>query len=290
MLLLTGATGMVGRALLPRLLADGRTVRCLSRDPRRLGPERVRVQLALGDLADPPSFRNALRGVETVVHLAQARRDQARGSIEELDAIATWRLAEAASRAGVQRFVFLSAVGASRHSRSRFLRAKALAERAVAEAPVPATTIAPSLVYATADGLPPLLRTLSLLPAVPVSGRGRAVFQPVWAGDVAACVLAVLDGEAPGRVEVCGPQTLARDEVLERLLAAAGRPRPLLRVPPPLARGVVRAGEVLLRAGAPLTWDEVELLEVSATSPHGTAGAEALGVVPRAMADVLAAA
>src|SRR3712207_7219249 len=48
----------------------GRPVRCLVRDPRRLGENRVRVQLALGDLTDPPSFRNALRGVKTVVHLA----------------------------------------------------------------------------------------------------------------------------------------------------------------------------------------------------------------------------
>jgi uncharacterized protein YbjT (DUF2867 family) len=62
-LLLTGATGLVGSALLRRLTAAGEPVRCLVRDPRRLGPDRVRVQIALGDLADPPSFRNALRGV-----------------------------------------------------------------------------------------------------------------------------------------------------------------------------------------------------------------------------------
>src|SRR5205085_4113349 len=84
-LLLTGATGLVGSALLRRLTATGQPVRCLVRDPRRLGPDRVRVQIALGDLADPPSFRNALRGVATVVHLAAAIRDQRSGSIEELN-------------------------------------------------------------------------------------------------------------------------------------------------------------------------------------------------------------
>src|ERR1700678_1437184 len=76
MLLLTGATGLVGSSLLSRLVAAGEPVRCLVRDPRRLGPMRVRVQIALGDLADPPSFRNALRGVDTVVHLGATRRDQ----------------------------------------------------------------------------------------------------------------------------------------------------------------------------------------------------------------------
>src|SRR6202163_3048827 len=112
MLLLTGATGLVGSALLGRLVAEGQPVRCLVRDPRRLGPQRVRVQIALGDLTDPPSFRNAMRGVDTVVHLAATIRDQPQGSIEELSGIATWRMVDAARRAGVERFVFFSALGA----------------------------------------------------------------------------------------------------------------------------------------------------------------------------------
>src|SRR5215203_2507066 len=129
MLLLPGATGTVGSALLRRLTARGEPVRCLVRDPRRLGPERVRVQIALGDLADPPSFRHALRGVDTVVHLAASTRDQSRGSIEELNGIATWRMVRAAERAGIGHFVFFSALEAAEHAAVRFFRAKALAER-----------------------------------------------------------------------------------------------------------------------------------------------------------------
>ena len=92
---------------------------------------RVRVQLAMGDLVDPPSFRNALRGVQTVIHLAASIRDEPRASIEELNAMATLRLVRAAERAGARRFLFFSALGAEHHSRTRFFRAKALAEQAV---------------------------------------------------------------------------------------------------------------------------------------------------------------
>ncbi len=120
MILLTGATGTVGSSLLHRLTADGQPVRALVRDPRRLGDQRVRVQIALGDLADPPSFRNALRGVGTVVHMAASIRDQPRGSIEELNAVATLRLVRAAERAGAKRFVFFSAMSAAHHSRTRW--------------------------------------------------------------------------------------------------------------------------------------------------------------------------
>ena len=292
MLLLTGATGQVGRALLRRLNEEGRPVRCLVRDPRGLGAERVRVQIVLGDLSDPQSFRNALRGVQTVVHLAAAGRDQPGASIEELDGIATWRLVQAAEGAGVEHFVFFSALAASIHDRTRFLRAKALAEQAVLAAGVPHTVFAPSLVYASDDRHLKLLQRLAWLPVVPIPGRARARFQPIWAEDVAACVLAALHDDAPptgARHELAGPQTLTQEEIVEIVLAAAGRPRPVVGVPEPLTRAALRTLGTFMKSKAPATWDEAELLQVSMTTPHGTAGAEALGVTPRPMAEVLGA-
>jgi NADH dehydrogenase len=292
MLLLTGATGLVGSTVLGRLLAEGTEVRCLVRDPRRLGAQRVRVQIALGDLTDPPSFRNALRGVQTVVHLASSVRDQPRGSIEELTGIATWRMVEAAERQGVESFVFFSALGASTHNRTRFLRAKALAEQAVREADLRSVVFAPSIMYAPGDAWLTLLERLALLPAMPVSGRGRAAFQPVWAEDVAACVSASLrDDGRPRRVryELAGPETLSLNEIVRVLLRSLGRKRPLLHVPTPLVSRGLRLLERIAGPGAFATWDEAELLEVSMTSTRGAADAETLGVRPQRMAAVLGA-
>ena len=290
MLLLTGATGLVGRAVLRRLTANGEPVRCLVRDPRRLGPDRVRVQIALGDLADPPSFRNALRGVRTVVHLAAAIRDQPTGSIEELNGIATWRMVHAAERAGVEHFLFTSALGATSHDRTRFLRAKALAERAVRDCDVRHTILAPSIVYAPGDMFMTLVERVSLvLPVFPVSGRGQALYQPIWADDVADCILAALALPADGsrHFELAGPQTLSHQQIVELMLRAAGRPRPTVNIPTPVVSRVLRAVEALMQSRAPATWDEAELLEVSMTTGDGTAGAESLGVSPRPMAAVL---
>ncbi len=290
MLLLTGATGLVGSTLLRRLVAEGTDVRCLVRDPRRLGPLRVRVQIALGDLADPPSFRNALRGVHTVIHLAAAIRDQPRGSIEELDGIATWRMVEAAERRGVERFVFFSALGASPHHRTRCLRAKALAEQAVREADLHSTVFAPSIIYAPGDPWLTLLERLALLPAMPVSGRGRALFQPIWAEDAAECVVACLRESSSvrnERYELAGPDTLSHAEIVSLLLRSLGRSRPLLRVPTPLVSRGLRLLERVAGSAAFATWDEAELMEVSMTSVRGTADAESLGVTPQRMAAVL---
>jgi uncharacterized protein YbjT (DUF2867 family) len=297
MLLMTGATGLVGSTLLRRLLAEGTQVRCLVRDPRRLGTQRVRVQIALGDLTDPPSFRNALRGVDTVVHLAAAIRDQPRGSIEELDGIATWRMVEAAERQGVERFVFFSALGASTHNRTRALRAKAHAEQAVVEADLHSIVFAPSIVYAPGDPWLTLLERLALLPVVPVSGGGEARFQPIWAEDVADCVVASLreaaggeNGQRHRRYELAGPETLSHSEIVATVLRALRRNRPLVHVPTPIVSRALRVLEAAAGERAFATWDEAELMEVSMVSARGTADVGALGVVPQRMAAVLEAA
>jgi len=289
MILLTGATGTVGSALLRRLTAAGEPVRCLVRDPRRLGDQRVRVQIALGDLADPASFRNALRGVDNVLHLAAAIRDQPPASIEELNAMATLRLLRAAERAGARRFLFFSAMSASHHSRTRFFRAKALAREAIERSRLETAVFCPSIMYAPGDPWLTLLERASYLPAIPISGSGRALYQPIWAEDVADCVMAVLAGSRSDRsvFELAGPETLAYDDIVRAAMHASGRRRPLVHVPLPAVRASLR---LLRRVGGPhvfATWEEAELMEEPMTTRSGTSDAEALGVKPLPMAAVL---
>ena len=292
MILLTGATGTVGSALLRRLTADGQPVRALVRDPRRLGDQRVRVQIALGDLADPPSFRNALRGVHTVVHMAASIRDQPRASIEELNALATLRLVRAAERAGAQRFLFFSAMSASHHSRTRFFRAKALAQEGVEASPLETTIFAPSIVYDREDPWVTLTRRLALFPALPLIGDADAAFEPIWAQDVARCVIADLDSEEAGdrRYELAGPERLTYEEMSRVIAYSIDRRRPMLHVPPNLVRLGLNGVRRIAGDSAFATWEEAELLEVAMVSERGPADAEALGVHPQRMADVLAAA
>jgi uncharacterized protein YbjT (DUF2867 family) len=293
-ILLTGATGTVGHALLPMLLEQGEEVRVLVRDPRRLGRHRVEVRLALGDLAelrDPHLQRQALRGVDTVIHLAAAIRDQPRAPVEELNGLATARLLRAAEAMGVERFVFFSALGASEFQRTRFFRAKALAEKAVLSSSLAGTVFAPSIVYDPHDPWVTLMRRLALLPVMPISGSGQARYQPIWARDVARCVGAALaDSDAPQRIELAGPEALSYDQIAKTIARSTGRERPLLHVP----LGLVRFGLVWLRRlvgdTAFATWEEAELMEVPMITPRADADARALGVEPQPLADVLSGA
>jgi NADH dehydrogenase len=275
------------------LTASGTPVRCLVRDPRRLGPERVRVQIALGDLGDHLSFRHALRGVDTVVHLASVIRDQPNGSIEELAGVATWRLVRAAERAGAQRFVFFSTLGASTRSRARLMRAKAIAERAVVESTLDHTVFAPSIVYSPSDPYLTLLQRMSWLPLMAIPGSGRAEFQPIWAEDVADCVLAALPGgprdkpSVGARYELAGPEILTHEQIVRTALRSFHRQRPIVKVPARLVRRILELVELIGGPTAFATWDEAELLEVALLSRRGTRDAEGLGVLPKSMRAVL---
>ncbi len=290
MLLLTGATGSVGSRLLPLLLERGDDVRCLVREPRRLGPRRVDVQIALGDLgemSDPYLVRQALRGVDTVVHLAATIRDQPPHRIEELNGLATVRLLRAAERSGVKRFVFFSALNASVAQRTRFFRAKWLAERAVSSSALETTIFAPSIVYDRSDPWVTLLRRFSFLPVLPVSGDGQARFEPIWANDAARCVVAALERDGRQRYELAGPEALSYDEMSDLVSQVAGRPRSLVHLPLPLVRSGLIAIRSVFGEAVFATWEEAELMEVPMISERGTADAEELGVKPRRMGDVL---
>lgn len=288
MLLVTGATGFIGSALLPRLTESGTPVRCLVRDPRRLGAERVRVQIALGELTDHRALRNAVRGVRTVIHLASAGHDQPRATIEELGSIATWRLVEAAERAGVERFIFFSALGARPDAPTRLLRDKALAQDAVASAAMDTTTLALSLVTGAGGELHRAVEALGRLALFPLAGGGRGSYEPVWLEDVIAATEAELareQGPGHGRVEIAGPALLGGRQLVRLMLRSAGHRRLVVPAPPPaVARSLALLG---VPGPLPKAWDPEAFLGAEMVSASGTEGLRSLGVSPLSVSEAL---
>ena len=292
MILLTGATGTLGRPLLARLLGTGEQVRCFVREPRRLGPSRVQVQIALGDLGQTGGYARALRGVDTVIHLGATTRDQSHRTIEEINGIATLRPLSAARQAGASRFVYVSSFGASRISPSRFIRTQALAAEAVRTSGLEAVVFEAGLIYAPDDPWVTLMRELARLPLMPVIGDGSASFEPIWAEDAADAITAtLLKGIAtPGApIALAGPDAFTQDQILRMVMRHFGTQRPLLHIPRGLARRVLDWQERRAGQAALATWDQVALLQQPALSSRGTGDLSVLGVSPLGMADVLPA-
>ncbi len=290
MILMTGATGTLGTPLLGRLLGAGEKVRCLVREPRRLGPHRVQVQIALGTMSDRRGFDRAMRGVDTVIHLAATTRDQRRGTIEEVNGIGTVRLLSAARRAGVKRFVYVSSFGASEISSSRFIRTQALASEAVRTADLESVIFEAGVIYAPDDPWTKLMSRLAELPVVPLPGAGLAKFEPIWAEDAADAIMAALirdEGPPESPIELAGPEALTQNQMVRTIMRHFGSRKPILHLPLGFSRRALGWQEDLLGPAAVATWDEVELLQQSILSRRGTADLVGLGVEPLPMADVL---
>ena len=132
------------------------------------------------------------------------------------------------------------------------------------------------------------MRRLALLPLLPISGSGRARYQPIWAGDVARCVLGALDAkELPERVELAGPETLSYEQIARLIARAAGRERPVIHIPLNVVRMVLKTARRIAGEAVFATWEEAELLEVPMVSERGSADVRALGVEPARMTEVL---
>jgi NADH dehydrogenase len=164
----------------------------------------------------------------------------------------------------------------------------------VEEADLATTVFAPSIVYAPNDPWVTLLRRMSLLPALPIAGSGRARYQPIWTGDVADCVMADLDLDGRGngghrRFDLAGPETLTYDDIARLALRSWGRQRRLLHVPVPVVRAGLRSVEAISRQKSFATWEEAELMEIPMTTSRGSADVESLGVQPLRMSAVLGA-
>ncbi len=121
-ILITGATGYVGGRLWRRLEAEGYALRCLVRQPEKLGTRLGETtEIVKGDVLDAESLEFALQGIESAYYLIHSMGSG--GDFEELDRIGARHFAYAARRAGVRRIIYLGGLGhgqdLSSHLRSR---------------------------------------------------------------------------------------------------------------------------------------------------------------------------
>jgi uncharacterized protein YbjT (DUF2867 family) len=251
-ILVTGGTGTLGRLVVPRLRAAGRSVRVLS---RRGGHAQDGVEHVTGDLATGDGVEAAVRGAEVIVHLAGTSKG---------DDVKARHLVEAARAGGSARhLVYISVVGADRvpvesgldRAMFGYYGAKLGAERAVAGSGIPWTTLRATqfheLTYATAA-------QMARLPVIPLPAGFR--FQPIDAGEVADRLVELALAPPAGLVpDVAGPRVYELRELVRGYLRLRGRHRAIvpLKLPGKAARAV-REGSNLApeRAVGRRTWEE----------------------------------
>ena len=282
-----GGAGFVGRYLVQQLAARGLRVRVAMRRPdeglflRAMG-DVGQIELVQANLRNAPSVAAAIAGADYVVNLVGVLYPRGAQSFAAVHARGAQLVAEAAARAGVQRLVQVSAIGAAADSPSLYARSKAAGEAAVLRAFPKATIVRPSIVFGPEDDFFNRFAALArILWVLPLIGGGQNRMQPVYVGDVATALARVLlDGDSSGKTfELGGPRVLTFKEILELVLHETGRSALLLPLPVPVA--MMQAAVLELLPIPPLlTRDQVRLLQQDNVASAALPGLDALGIVP----------
>ena len=240
MILVTGATGFIGRRIVARLVERGEEVRRLVRPgPSSQSSGLPAVHFVTGDITDPDSLKAACAGVDMVVHTVAVIREKGPATFQAVNVQGTRNMVEAAEQSGVRKIVHLSAIGAGPDPQYPYLRSKWEAEEAVINSRIRHVALRPSLVFGPGDEfINALAATIRVGPVVPFIGCGKARFQPVHVDDVARCVdRALVDSSYDGEtIEIGGPHILSYLEITDIIIRAFGKWKVKVRVPELLVR------------------------------------------------------
>lgn len=296
-ILLTGASGFVGSHVLPALLAAGHDVFALVRSAAAgeavvagmealPEPARARVHLRQGEVTEPATLARAMAGADAVVHLVAIPRDFSGGrDLRQINTDGTRIVLDAARAARIRRVVHLGALGVADDPRLHYASSKARAETLVRDSGLDWTILKPSLLWGEGDGFFGLIALLARFSpgVIPVPGRGRARFQPFFAGDLARIIVACLERrDTIGRTyELGGPRNWTYREITAEVLAALGKQRLILPMPVPLIALVARASE-LVHLPFPVASDQLRQLAIDNVGPLDLVERE-FGFAPRPM-------
>jgi len=293
-----GGSGFVGGQIVRALAKRGSRVRVAVRQPGRGYRLRMlgdvgQIEVVQANVRDADSVTRALEGAEACVNAVAVLYESGRQTFQALHVDGARAVAEAARAAGIDRFVQISAIGASEASPALYGRTKAAGEAAVRAVLPSASILRPSVVFGPDDQFFNRFAAMATVsPALPLIGGGRTRFQPVFVADVAAAVAqAIWDPGAAGRTyELGGPGVYSFKALMTLLLAQIGRERLLVNVPFPVAGLLGGVGGLVAMTGIapPITSDQVDLLRVDNVVSPGALGLSDLGVAANPLEPIIA--
>jgi len=235
--LVTGATGYIGGRLVPELLACGYKVRCMARDPSKLGgrPWSDEVEVAVADAADPAAVGRAMADVDVAYYLIHSLGTGP--SFEDRDRAAARIFAGAAAAAGLRRIVYLGGIASGDPARlSPHLRSRGEVGDILLASGVPTAVLQAAVIIGSGSASFEMLRYLTeRLPVMVTPKWVKTQIQPIAVRDVLHYLVgcATLPGEVSGKFDIGGPDVLTYAEMMSRYAEVAGLHRRAV-IPVPL--------------------------------------------------------
>jgi uncharacterized protein YbjT (DUF2867 family) len=287
-----GGTGFLGLRVVRHLRNYGFSVRIASRHPdrsRRLfGSGDPELRAVGTDIHDERTVVDALADAYGAVNAVSLYVEHGRETFHSVHVEAAKRVAILARRAGVERLVHVSGIGADAGSPSLYIRKRGEGELAVQAAFKDATLVRPAVMFGPDDAfLTTILELLRRLPIYPMFGRGLTRLQPAYVEDVAGAIVSALRGGQTRAItfECGGPRIYSYEEFLRIVAREAGLERTLVPIPFAAWHALAWIAEVL--PTPPITRNQVELMEVDTVCSAGMPGFEELAISPSAVEGIL---
>ena len=249
MILVTGGTGFIGRILVNHLVTLGYPVRILlnpSRDYPKL-PRGVSVEVAISSMNDERNLRASMKDIDTVFHLVGTEWRGIHAEFEEVDIRAARMFSGVAKQMGVQRFIYLSHIGADRASAYNLMRAKAIAESAIRDSGVPYTIVRSGIVYGENDHFTTTLRDFVRKTRGPlfIPGGDPTLIQPIWVEDLITTLMLCMDDENTlnQTVYAGGIETFTFRECLDLVMDAIHKKKRVVEMQASILRRLYIANE-----------------------------------------------
>ncbi len=269
-----GGAGFLGWRIVRHLAGQGFSARIASRHPKNAGLP--------ADIRDEGAVQAAIAGAYGVVNAVSLYGERGTETFHALHVRAAGQLASQAKRAGIERFIHVSGIGADPASRSSYIRSRGEGELAVRAAFANASIVRPAGMCGDDDAfLNTIVKLLRRLPAYPLFGRGLTRLQPVFVEDVAEAIGRSLSSDAPNTCELGGPQVYTYRELLAEIAARLGKRPVMISVPFTLWQLLARI------PGAPISLNQVELMETDTLASVDVPGLDAFGITPKPIAHTL---
>jgi uncharacterized protein YbjT (DUF2867 family) len=287
-----GGTGFLGRRVVDHLRKQDFIVRIASRHANRgrdlFGPDGPQLQSLEVDIHDAHAVADALAGAYAAVNAVSLYVERGGETFHSVHVEAASRLAARAQQDGLERLVQVSGIGADPASPSLYIRKRGEGELAVRAAFPDAVIVRPAVMFGPDDAfLTTVLALLRRLPVFPMFGRGLTRLQPAYVGDVAEAIARVLARTERRAVtfECGGPRIYSYEELLRAVAREAGLTARLMPMPFAAWHALASAGEML--PNAPVTRNQIELMQVDNVASPSMPGFAELGIAPRLLEDVL---
>lgn len=284
-----GGTGFLGREIVRQLTSCDQPVRIAARHPAE--PALARTDASIDqhavDIRNDDAVASAIHGSSGVVNAVSLYAEQGDVTFEAIHVEGAARIARCARNAGA-RLVHISGIGADPASPSKYIAVRGHGEAAVQTEHADAVIVRPSVMFGSDDAFLSVLETVTRLPVVPLFGNGGTRLQPVHVDDVAMAVNRILTPPFPeGKFfELGGGRIYSYREILELALQQLGRRRVLM--PVPFSAWKILAYTTSFLPHAPLTTDQVMLMQADNIADSNTSGFSDLGIEPRSLGDALA--